>query len=84
VPQPSVSLHVEPPIRVYLRNPLREPSAYDHRQSCGASLRCLPRVFLLEWTMSRRPRGKLVKQIHDPAQPDIRKPKQPRNSFRFV
>ena len=28
--------------------------------------------------MSRRPRGKLTKQIHDPAAPDIRKPKQPR------
>lgn len=28
--------------------------------------------------MSRRPRGKLTKQIHDPAAPDVRKPKQPR------
>jgi hypothetical protein len=27
--------------------------------------------------MSRRPRGKLTKQIHDPADPDVRKPKQP-------
>lgn len=28
--------------------------------------------------MSRRPRGKLTKQIHDPAEPDIRKPGQPK------
>jgi hypothetical protein len=26
--------------------------------------------------MSRRPRGKLTKQIHDPAALDVRKPKQ--------
>jgi hypothetical protein len=27
--------------------------------------------------MSKRPRAKLAKQIHDPARPDVRKPKQP-------
>ena len=27
--------------------------------------------------MSKRPRAKLAKQIHDPAHPDVRKPKQP-------
>jgi hypothetical protein len=27
--------------------------------------------------MSRRPRGKFTKMIHDPAEPDVRKPGQP-------
>ena len=31
-----------------------------------------------EQTMSRRPRGKLTKELHDPAAPDVRRPKQPR------
>jgi hypothetical protein len=31
----------------------------------------------MEETMSRRPRGKLAKEIHDPAAPDVRKPRQP-------
>jgi hypothetical protein len=28
--------------------------------------------------MSRRPRGRLTKQIHDPADPDVRKPSKAR------
>lgn len=28
--------------------------------------------------MSKRPRGRFTKEIHDPAAADVRKPKQPR------
>jgi hypothetical protein len=45
----------------------------DFEMTCGAGMKQFQKG-----PMSRRPRGKLTKQIHDPAESDVRKPGQPR------